>query len=640
LIISTTMFTSCNPEAKPDNGTSDPIEKPELVTKEFTLADMEFDGLKPASSWAYFTEDLSAFAGKEVTINLTADVEVENNTTEDYKIWFQINNGSEYPGVNGETDLFAPGTNKKTITGTATVKINSGAMLYLTTHNKTADVKIKVTNFKYTVTYGGSAADEEPEVPAKEYPTDIFTVGKAGTCGIQIGDGELKSFKIFTQDGASAVKTNSDGSVEWMATAAGGGGGGVSFFVNSDESEINIANYESIELEFVYSPITGKWNPKAKLPGFALRILPWDSTGIFGGYVDDGLYFDTEEEYGTCTKTIKIPADIADKVIASSSQDAVKAFALKFNDYQRGNDNGDQVKVQLKKVKFNRKANAPADKPFDDGLTDEQRGTVEHITYKTKDYYDSANLTEYEKKAWVYLPAGYDATNKDKKYPVWILLHGSGQNENTWGLTNEGNGGKIKGYMDRNMANGDSKEFILVCASGISSKKWYGAVAPEMGTAEFNDYSGAYNGFGEELREDLLPYIRENYNVADGRENVALAGLSMGGGQTMNIGIGQCLDLISWFGAYSAAIFNTPQEYFPSVEKAFPDLDLNYLYMICGDADFVYSGVISFVDYIKTTGWDKVGGSERFSYTEVPGGTHDFPVWYKGFDEFSRIIFK
>lgn len=641
LIISTTMFTSCAPEAKPDNGTSDPIEKPsdtekpELVTKEFTLADMEFDGLKPASSWAYFTEDLSAFAGKEVTINLTADVEVENNTTEDYKIWFQINNGSEYPGVNGETDLFAPGTNKKTITGTATVKINSGALLYLTTHNKNADVKIKVTNFKYTVTYGGSAAEEEPEVPAKEYPTDIFTVGEADTCGIQIGDGELKPFKIFTQDGASAVKTNSDGSVEWMATASGGGGGGVSFFVNSDESEINMANYESIELEFVYSPITGKWNPKASNPGFCLRILPWDSTGIFGGAIDL-QYFDAKDEYGTYTGKFEIPADFADKVIASSSQDVVKAFALKFNDYQRGNDNGDQVKVQLKKVKFNRKADAPADKPFDDGLTDEQRGTVKSIYYPTKDYAAinrGEEPTEYEKHAWVYLPAGYDAEDKDTKYPVFILIHGHGQNENTWGLTDQGNGGKIKGYMDRGMASGEYEKFILVCATGIASKNW----GPNgAGT----DMEGS-NAFGGELRNDLLPYIRENYNVAEGRDNVALAGLSMGGGQTMNIGIGQCLDLISWFGAYSAAIFNTPQEYFPSVEATFPDLDLNYLYMICGDADnLVIDGVRGVVNYINTTGWDKVGGNERFSYTEVPGGTHDFPVWFQGFDEFSRIIFK
>ena len=634
LIISTTMFTSCAPEAGEV-----------LVTDEIVLEDMEFDGNDSAQNWAFFTHDLSKYAGKEATFELSADVKVENNTAEDYNIWFQINNGSEYPGINGEGDLFEPGESEQKISGTAKIKVNNGAVLYLTTHNTTADVKIYVKNFKCLVTYMTSGK------PAKQktYPTDIFTVGEADTCGIQIGDGELKPFKIFTQDGASAVKTNSDGSVEWMATASGGGGGGVSFFVNSDESEINMANYESIELEFVYSPITGKWNPKASNPGFCLRILPWDSTGIFGGAIDL-QYFDAKDEYGTYTGKFEIPADFADKVIASSSQDVVKAFALKFNDYQRGNDNGDQVKVQLKKVKFNRKADAPADKPFDDGLTDEQRGTVKSIYYPTKDYAAinrGEEPTEYEKHAWVYLPAGYDAEDKDTKYPVFILIHGHGQNENTWGLTDEGNGGKIKGYMDRGMASGEYEKFILVCATGIASKNW----GPN---GEGTDMDGS-NAFGGELRNDLLPYIRENYNVAEGRDNVALAGLSMGGGQTMNIGIGQCLDEISWFGAFSAALFRKTDEkfnpletweeaiytYMTNVETAFPDEKINHLYMICGDADsLVIDGVKAYANYINTTGWDKVGGKERFSYTEVPGGTHDFPVWFQGFDEFSRIIFK
>ena len=366
LIISTTMFTSCNPEAKPDKGTSDPIEKPsdtekpELVTKEFTLADMELDGNKPSSSWAYFTEDLSAFAGKEVTINLTADVEVENNTTEDYKIWFQINNGSEYPGVNGETDLFAPGTNKKTITGSTKITINSGALLYLTTHNTTADVKIKITNFKYTVTSDGSAEEEKPSEPAKEYPTDIFTVGEAGTCGIQIGDGELKPFEIIKKDAADVV-VNSDGSVQWISTAIGGGAGGVSFYIKEDKSEINIANYESIELEFVYSPITGKWSSKARNPEFCLRILPWDATGLFGGAIDL-QYFSGGSEYGTYKGTISIPTDFKEKIINSSDEDCVLGFGLKFNDWNSNNkENFDQIRVQLKKVKFNKKAGAPAD---------------------------------------------------------------------------------------------------------------------------------------------------------------------------------------------------------------------------------------------------------------------------------------
>jgi len=624
------MFTSCDPEPKP--------EESKEVKKEIVVPDMELDGMKPESSWAYFTKDLGEFAGKEVTIDLTADVEVENNTAEDYNIWFQVNNGSEYPGINGEGDLFAPGTNSKTITGSAKITINSGALLYLTTGNTTADVKIKITNFKYTVTYG-SSGDEGKEPAAKEYPTDIFTVGAAGTCGLQLGDGELKPFEVYTSGSvATDIKVNEDGSVEWIASAAGGAGGGAALYLNGEDGTIDLANYESIEVEFVYSPITGSWNPAAQNPGFAVRILPWDATGIFGG-AEDLIYFETNSEgYGTYSGTFEITDDFVNRIKNSADFDAVKAFTLKFNDYQRGNSDGDKVKVQLKTVKFNKKAGAPADKVFDDGLDEADYGTVKSIYYPTKDYAAIAKgeePTTYDKHAWVYLPAGYDENDKDTKYPVFILLHGFGQNENTWGLSDQGNGGKIKGYMDRRMKSGEAEKFILVCVTGVASQNW----GPNGGGYD----TDGFNAFGGELRNDLLPYIRENYNVKEGRENVALAGLSMGGGQTMNIGIGQSLDLISYFGAFSAAIFSTAEEYVPSVEEAFPDLDINYLYMICGDADnLVINGVRGVVNYIETNGWDKLGekGNERFTYVEVPGGTHDFPVWYQGFKEYITYIFK
>jgi enterochelin esterase-like enzyme len=573
-----------------------------------------------------------------------------NNTDAAYGVWFQVNNNnsSEYPGLHDADPgkMFEPGESEQKISGTAKIKVNNGASLYLSTHNTTADVKIYVKNFKCLVTYMTSGKPAKQ----KKYPTNIFTVGEAGTCGIQIGDGELKPFEIIKKDAADVV-VNSDGSVQWISTAIGGGAGGVSFYIKEDKSEINIANYESIELEFVYSPITGKWSSKARNPEFCLRILPWDATGLFGGAIDLE-YFPGGSEYGTYKGTISIPTDFKEKIINSSDEDCVLGFGLKFNDWKSNNsENTDQIKVQLKKVKFNKKAGAPADQPFDDGLTADQRGTVKSIYYPTKDYTATTNALTYNKHAWVYLPAGYDAADTETKYPVFILLHGHGQNESSWGMSNIGRGGKIKCIMDKGMANSDIEKFILVCATGVASSQWGSG---EGGNGAGNDFNG-FNAFGGELKNDLLPYIRENYNVAEGRDNVALAGLSMGGGQTMNIGIGQCLDEISWFGAFSAALFRKTDEkfnpletweeaiytYMTNVETAFPDLDLNYLYMICGDADTTsIDGVKAYANYINTTGWDKVGGKERFTYVEVPGGTHDFPVWFQGFDEFSRIVFK
>lgn len=466
--------------------------------------------------------------------------------------------------------------------------------------------------------------------------TGMFTscVSVKQQTGIIMRD-KQEAFTIFAEGSvAENITVEADGSVSWVATAAGGAGGGVAFYMNSDKSEINIGNYKSIDLEFEYSPVEGKWNPQAQLPGFCMRILPWDSTGLFGGY-EDLEYFDSTQLSGTLTKTINIPEAFADRIKASSDFDSILGFALKFNDYNRGNSDGDQLKVTLKSVKFNAKDGAPADKPFDDGLTPNQRGTVVEMNYPTRDYTvaetDLTDADKYYKHAFVYLPAGYDSNDTATKYPVFILLHGFGQNEYTWGLTTEGRGGKIKGYLDRGMASGEVEKFILVVATGVADKSW----GPRGSGNSFN----GYNVFGGELRNDLLPYIRANYNVKEGRDNVAIAGLSMGGGQTFTIGIGECLDLISNFAGFSGALFSTAEQFTSAVDsnKAFKGLKIHNLYMICGDADFlVYGSFPGYVEAMKN--WtSRVENFESYVY---PGGTHDFPVWYKGFNDFIHMVFK
>ena len=613
-----------------------PKDPGEYVEKDVTQADS--DSLAQ-SGWAFVNYSLAEFAGKKVNIKLSCKMKVDNpdgntfESTEGYTLKWQINNQSSYPVI--ATHVFTPAeTDWVTVEGSTEeeVELVSNAVLYLSTNNEADKVKVSIKDLKYTVSYGKSA--DEPEEPeAKEYPTDIFTVGEAGSCGITLRDTK-EAFTIFTDgSAASGITTEADGSVVWTATAAGGGGGGVAFYVKSTKEEIQIGNYDSIDIELVYSPITGAWNPKAAKPGFCMRILPWDSTGMFGGY-EDLLYFDSEEDYGKLTQNIPITAEFVEKIKKSAGEDSVLGFAVKFNDYNRGNSDGDKLKVQLKSVKFNPKADAPADKAYDDGLTAAQRGTVEEINYPTRDWSVEADKVtdadKYNKHGWVYLPAGYDPDDKDTKYPVFILLHGFGQNENTWGLSNKGRGGKIKGYMDKGMLSGKVEKFILVCVTGVADKTW----GPNGGG---NSFTG-YNYFGGELRNDLLPWLRKTYNIKDGRDNVAIAGLSMGGGQTFNIGIGECLDLISNFAGFSGALFSTAEEFTTKVDgtAAFDGLKIHNLYMICGDADDLVYG--SFPGYVEAmAAWDRV---ENFESYVFPGGTHDFPVWYYGFNDFIQMVFQ
>ena len=273
---------------------------------------------------------------------------------------------------------------------------------------------------------------------------------------------------------------------------------------------------------------------------------------------------------------------------------------------------------------------------------EEPKGQVIEINYPTRDYTvaeDSLTAQDkYTKHAFVYLPAGYNAQDTTVKYPVIILMHGNGGNETTWTLKYSYS--EIKKSLDESMANGEIKEFILVTPSGVSDKTW-------------NSYKGYSNRagvleFGKELRNDLLPYLRENFNILDGRENVAMAGLSMGAEQTMEIGIGQCLDIISYFGAFSCTPYTVsfdmesgyldPAAYINQVEKSFPDetQSIKLLYMTCGSADTpFYPGFCAYVPAMSK--WDRI---EQFESDVVQGAGHEWSVWTKGFNQFTRYLFK
>ena len=161
--------------------------------------------------------------------------------------------------------------------------------------------------------------------------------------GITVRD-KKENFTIFTEGSvASDFEEAEDGSVSWIVTAVGdGGGGGASFYIKSNKEEINIANYESIDIEFDYSIVKKKWADNADNPSFGIRILPWDSTGLFGGFESLVTFF-TDAKSGTLKRSITIPSDFAERIKKGCDFDSVLGFAIKFNDYNSGNKAGDQV---------------------------------------------------------------------------------------------------------------------------------------------------------------------------------------------------------------------------------------------------------------------------------------------------------
>jgi len=456
---------------------------------------------------------------------------------------------------------------------------------------------------------------------------------EAVPCGITLRD-KKEPFTIFRKGSvAPSLEHFEDGSLSWVSTASGGGGGGVSFYFKPNKEEINISNYESMDIELDYSVVEDKWSPEAKNPSFCIRILPWDSTGIFGGYVDLEC-FDTDKLSGSYKHHITIPSNFVDKIIATSDFDYVLGFAVKFNDYKRGNKKGDQLRVHLKNVQFNAKENAGEDQLFDDGLTPEQHGSVIDINYPTRDYtVEEDQLTEedrYNKHAYLYLPAGFDASDKNTTYPVVFLLHGVCSDENAWGVTTTGRGGKIKGYLDRGIAKGEVEKQIVAVINDVASKGF------KERRGRCKDVK-AYYALDGEIRNDLLPFLRENFNVREGRENVAMAGFSLGGVTTFNAGVSKALDIIANFGSFSGEFrsFETLNQTI-NENPRFDGLKIKNLYMTCGDADILtYKNYPEHVKAMKQ--WDRV---EHFTEYTYPGGSHDFPVWYNGFREFIHLIFK
>lgn len=260
-------------------------------------------------------------------------------------------------------------------------------------------------------------------------------------------------------------------------------------------------------------------------------------------------------------------------------------------------------------------------------------GTVEKITYKTYDYFGDGS--EIEKYANVYLPYGYD---EEKQYNVLYLMHGIGGDENEWGMV--GDTSKIKIIMDNLIYNGDVEPFIVVTPNGRSG-------------ADFANKSSDYNSFyefGKELRNDLIPYIESHYatygqygdadyDMKADRDHRAMAGLSMGGMQTINIGMCECLDIISYFGAFSAA----PTSYkgadiVKKIDTAFPDEEIHYFYNICGTNDTIaYQSASDAAKELPQLS-DRFRDGENYMWQELKGG-HDFAIWYLGFYNFAQIVF-
>ena len=247
---------------------------------------------------------------------------------------------------------------------------------------------------------------------------------------------------------------------------------------------------------------------------------------------------------------------------------------------------------------------------FDSLQTNIPHGKIDTISYVSKTVGTS-------RKALIYTPPGF---SKKKKYPVLYLLHGIGGDQKEWLK-----GGKPQVILDNLYAEHRLEPMIVVMPNGRAMKD-----DRAIGNIFDSEKVQAFANFEKDLLTDLIPHIEKHYPVLTDREHRAIAGLSMGGGQSLNFGLGN-LDKFAWIGGFSSAP-NTkmPEELVPNPEEATKKLKL--LWISCGDKD----GLITFSR--RTHEYLFKNNVPHIYYIEP--GVHDFKVWKNGLYMFSQLLFK
>jgi enterochelin esterase-like enzyme len=247
---------------------------------------------------------------------------------------------------------------------------------------------------------------------------------------------------------------------------------------------------------------------------------------------------------------------------------------------------------------------------FDSLRTGIAHGKIDTISYMSK-------TVGKNRRAIIYTPPAY---SKSKKYPVLYLLHGIGGDEKEWL-----NGGHPQVILDNLYSENKIEPMIVVMPNGRATKD-----DSAKGNIMAPDKVQAFATFEKDLLNDLIPFIEKKYPVLKDREHRAIAGLSMGGGQSLNFGLGN-LDQFAWIGGFSSAP-NTkpPEQLLPNPEDARKKLKL--LWISCGDND----GLITYSQ--RTHDYLNANNVPHIYYIEP--GVHDFKVWKNSLFMFSQLIFK
>ncbi|WP_132431327.1 alpha/beta hydrolase [Natronoflexus pectinivorans] len=247
---------------------------------------------------------------------------------------------------------------------------------------------------------------------------------------------------------------------------------------------------------------------------------------------------------------------------------------------------------------------------FDLPQTGVLAGKIDTIAYES-------NTVGTTRNALLYTPPCF---NLETQYPVLYLFHGIGGDEFEWYVN-----GSPNLIFDNLIAEGKMKPMIVVLPNGRAMKN-----DRAEGNIFERDKVEAFSTFEQDLLNDLIPHIEANYPVIKERKHRAIAGLSMGGGQALNFGLGN-MNHFAWVGGFSSAP-NTkaPSELIPNPSIVNEKLEL--LYISCGDQDALLHVTVRTHEFLDSNNILHI-------YRLIPNGHHDFVVWKDDLYHFVQLLF-
>jgi len=240
---------------------------------------------------------------------------------------------------------------------------------------------------------------------------------------------------------------------------------------------------------------------------------------------------------------------------------------------------------------------------------------VPHGDVRSKWYY--SKVTESWRRCYVYCPPDYN-NNLKKKYPVLYLQHGSGEDERSWSVQ-----GKVDIIMDNLLAEGKALPMLIVMDQGYASKP-EAVVSTSPSNPGANRQQGGPSTFEEVVIKDLIPFIDGNFRTFTNRENRAMAGLSMGGGQTFQITT-RNLDKFAYIGLFSGGTI-APAEL---TDKS----KVKLVFMSYGSREAGSANVKAAADALQQA------GIKNATYIS-PLTAHEWQSWRRSLREYAQLLFK